>query len=30
MWYIVRCPRTWGYHPLMNEQRLGVQTVFWQ
>ncbi len=30
MWNMVRWPRTWGYQPLMNEQRLGVQTGFWQ
>ena len=27
---MVRCPRTCGYQPVMNEQRLGVHTGFWQ
>ena len=30
MWNMVRCPRTCGYQPVMKEQRLGVQTGFWQ
>ena len=30
MWNMVRWPRTWGYQPVMKEQRLGVQTGFWQ
>ena len=30
MWNMVRWPRTCGYQPVMNEQRLGVHTGFWQ
>ena len=29
MWCMVRWPRTCGYQPVMNEQRLGVHTVAW-